>query len=130
MTLGKTAKIIIGALSLWPLIYPFLFMSVGLGSMLWASKSRARGFAPETVFEAVALAHVGTIWLVFGLLPLYIVLLLKTNRVPNDKKPRWAVALFLGNVVAMPVFFYLYVWPDQWPVNDSRSAVNSTTIAE
>jgi hypothetical protein len=25
----------------------------------------------------------------------------------------WAVVLFLGNMIAMPVFFYLYIWPDE-----------------
>jgi hypothetical protein len=51
----------------------------------------------------------------FGLIAFYIVFLFKTDRVPQDKKALWAAVIFLGNMVAMPVFFYFYVWPEQWP---------------
>jgi hypothetical protein len=48
----------------------------------------------------------------FGLLTFYMVYLFRTDRIGQDKKALWAVALFLGNLIAMPVFFVLYIWPD------------------
>jgi EamA domain-containing membrane protein RarD len=51
-----------------------------------------------------------TILWTFALLAIYVRLLFKTERVPTDKKTLWAVVLFLGNMLAMPVFWYLYVW--------------------
>jgi hypothetical protein len=30
--------------------------------------------------------------------------------VPNDKKALWAAVLFFGNMVALPVYWYLYIW--------------------
>jgi hypothetical protein len=51
----------------------------------------------------------------FGLIAFYILFLFKTDRVPQDKKALWAAVLLLGNMLAMPVFFFLYVWPDEWP---------------
>ena len=46
-----------------------------------------------------------------ALLAFYIVHVFRTDRVPSDKKALWAVVLFLGNLFAMPVYWYLYVWP-------------------
>jgi len=46
-----------------------------------------------------------------ALLAFYIVHVFRTDRVPADKKALWAVVLFLGNVFAMPVYWWLYVWP-------------------
>ncbi len=46
-----------------------------------------------------------------ALLVFYIVHVFRTDRVPADKKALWAVVLFLGNFLAMPVYWYLYVWP-------------------
>jgi len=34
---------------------------------------------------------------------IYIVHLFKTDRVPNNKKALWAVVLFLGSMIAMPI---------------------------
>ncbi len=36
--------------------------------------------------------------------------LFKTDVVPQDKKALWAVVLFLGNMISMPIFWYLYIW--------------------
>lgn len=46
-----------------------------------------------------------------ALLAFYIVHVFRTDRVPADKKALWAVVLFLGNFLAMPVYWYLYMWP-------------------
>jgi hypothetical protein len=47
---------------------------------------------------------------VFVLIFVYIRYLFKTDTVPKDKKALWAVVLFLGNMISMPIFWYLYVW--------------------
>jgi hypothetical protein len=44
------------------------------------------------------------------LLIIYVRYLFKTDRVAQDKKTLWAVVLFLGSMIAMPVFWYLYMW--------------------
>ena len=47
---------------------------------------------------------------IIALLVIYVAYLFKTDRVGQDKKALWAVVLLLGNIVAMPVFWYLYIW--------------------
>lgn len=58
--------------------------------------------------------------LVVGLLIYYIRHLFKTKLVPNDMKALWAVVLFLGNMIAMPVFWYHYIWTPAWKSNRSN----------
>lgn len=64
--------------------------------------------------------HFLTIVLMFGLLAIYEVHLFRTDRIPQDKKPPWAVELFLGNMVAMPISFDLDVWKEPRPLVPSR----------
>ena len=49
--------------------------------------------------------------LIVGLLVFYITHLFRTDSVANDKKALWAIVLFLGNVIAMVVYWFLYIWP-------------------
>ena len=61
--------------------------------------------------------------LVFLLIISYIVYLFKTNYVPKDKKALWAVVIILFAVIAMPIFWYLYVWkPIQDPTDEAGPA--------
>ena len=118
MHLSRPLKLAIGALTIWPLAYMFLFFAFVAGTMLWTSlvpKGAAHSAGLTVAFVALFAAHLGTILLTFALITFYVVYLFKTDRVPQDKKALWAAVLLLGAFVAMPVFFYLYVWPDQWP---------------
>jgi len=56
--------------------------------------------------------HFLTMLELFALLVIYIVHLFNTHRVPQDKKALWAVVLFLGNMIAMPIYWYLYIWKE------------------
>ena len=56
--------------------------------------------------------HLLTMLEILVLLVIYIVHVFKTDSVPQDKKALWAVVLFLGNMLAMPVYWYLYIWKE------------------
>jgi hypothetical protein len=45
---------------------------------------------------------------------LCIVYLFCTYRVPQGKKALWAVVLFMGNVIALPIFWFIYIRPATW----------------
>ena len=71
-------------------------------------KSHAAGV--PAAFLGLMAAHPGTILETFGLLAyIYVTFLFKMERVPQDQKALWAAVLFLGNMIAMPVFFHLSV---------------------
>ena len=117
MELGKRAKLFVGALTLWPIVYIFLFIAFAVGMMFYASgvDAATRAQEPPAAFFLVFALHFATILMTLGLVGFYIVYLFKTDRVAQDKKALWAAVLFLGGMIAMPVFFYLYIWPEAAP---------------
>ena len=110
MHLSKPAKVLIAAATAWPLVYMFLFMGFIFSIVVRGlSGPHTRGEVP-VAFKLVFLLHLLTILWMFALLAFYIIYLFKSDRVAQDKKALWAVVLFFGNMIAMPVFWYLYIW--------------------
>src|ERR1039458_7771352 len=112
MHLGKPTKILIAAATAWPLVYLFLFMGFILSMVICGFPGpHTRGEVPGPfIFIVVFVLHLFTILWMFALLAFYITYLFKTDRVAQDKKALWAVVLFFGNMIAMPVFWYLHIW--------------------
>ncbi len=108
MKLSQPAKFIVGALTLLPIAYMVYFI------VSMASSVGTRTGGPDD-FDLLFRLHLGTMLLTFSLMIFYIVYLFRTSRVPQDKKALWAVVLFMGNMFAMPVFWFLYIWQDSKP---------------
>lgn len=49
------------------------------------------------------------------LVGIYIGHVFKNPAIAADKRALWAVVLFFGNVIAMPVYWFLYVWREPPP---------------
>jgi magnesium-transporting ATPase (P-type) len=64
----------------------------------------------DAVFRTLLWLHLIAMALVATLLATYLRYLFKTEQVPREKKALWAGILLLGTFVAMPIFWYLYVW--------------------
>jgi len=62
--------------------------------------------------------HLSVMMLMFLLMAFYIVFLFKTDAVKVEIKALWAIALFMGGPIAMPIFWYLYIWPGHEPADD------------
>lgn len=105
MKLSKPAKILVLILTIFPLIYMGLFLAMIAAT--FTSRHEPDLFSHFGIFMAI---HIGVILLMFALLAFYIVFLFKTNAVKNDMKALWAIVLFFGGPIAMPVFWYLYIW--------------------
>ena len=101
----RGAAILLAIATVLPVVYMFYFFTA-IGppnGHMTSEESRAQ-------FDLLFRLHLSTMALMFGLLLIYIVYLFKTEHVPKDKKALWAVVLFMGNIFAMPVFWFLYVW--------------------
>jgi hypothetical protein len=106
MSLSKPAKfVVIGATVLMPL-YLVLFMA----EMFLTTGNNAGKSLIFEHFELFFLIHGLMMLLQFGLIAFYIVYLFKTQRVAPDQKALWAVVLFMGGPIAMPIFWYLHIW--------------------
>jgi uncharacterized membrane protein (DUF373 family) len=100
-------------LTLFPIIYLagfalfFVWLIIGLRSH--------PPFHPPDSFLAFFPLHLLVTLEIFALLAYYLRDLHRSKRVPTERKPVWAMILLSGNVLAMPVYWYLYFWRDAEP---------------
>ena len=105
----KWAKILLGVATLWPVLYMFIFFMF-IFSMVLFMPDQSAGEGPPTWFFIIFPLHILTMLWIFGLTIFYILNIFKNDRVDQDKKALWAVVIFFGNMFAMPVYWYLYIW--------------------
>jgi hypothetical protein len=108
----KSTKILLAIATIWPLIYMVVFFVVMISTFSSMPLNRPPDAGSLDNFVTIILPlHLLTMLLVMGLTIFYIVNVFRNDRVIKDKKTLWAVVLFLGNVMVMPVYWYLYIWP-------------------
>ena len=107
MTKGKA--LFIAFLTVWPFIYAILFFVLMAVLVISSAGRNPPGDLPLP-FIIVFLIHGATMLLTMGMTAYYIYHVFTTERVHKDQKALWAVVLFLGNIFAMPIYWYLYIW--------------------
>ncbi len=101
---SKQAAALIGFITMLPIAYMFVFFLLVILLMAGNPASHKGPFIILFIF------HFAMIILSWCLTAFYIYYLFKTDYVPQDKKALWAVVIFLGNMLAMPIFWYIYIW--------------------
>lgn len=108
--MSRKKAIVLAIFSVWPFVYMVLAMCMVFGLMMRDVFGESYSREPPIFFMILVPLHFFTMLDIFALLVIYLVHLFKSDRVPQDKKALWAVVLFLGNMIAMPVYWYWYVW--------------------
>ena len=85
------------------------------GYMVYFMSSFGDASLTTEEFDARFKLHTYAIFYIWALMAIYIVSVFKSKTLPNEKRTLWAVVLFMGNLMAMPVYWYLYIW--QQPKN-------------
>ncbi len=116
----KTKKIILGIFTIWPLLYTATFLLfvfpkyflpfILTGMNRYVTPANA---LPDSAFLIIIILHTLTIILSLILLFIYISNIFKNSRIPQEKKFLWTLILFFGNMITMPIYWYLYIWKDQ-----------------
>ena len=112
--LSKPAKLMLGVLSVLPIVYMVFFMGVIFTSV----GKPGGGFLSEPGnFTMLFVAHGTVMLLIMGQVLLYVIDALTKNPTFTDgtQKAIWALILFMGNAMALPVYFGVHVWPDPAP---------------
>lgn len=115
--MNKSKAIVLAAFTVWPIAYMLFFMA-GVASSFFLMRGGSNQMPP--FFGLLIVLHVFTMLEIAGLLVYYILHLFRTDAIPQDKKALWAVVLFMGNALAMPVYWYLYIWKPIRPAGASR----------
>jgi hypothetical protein len=125
----KSGKLFLGALTLWPIVYFFIFLILIFATIVFRPEPGPGGGAPPMIAWIFGL-HILTMLVTIGLTIYYIVDVFRNKRVDKDKKALWAIVIFMGNMIGMPIYWYLYIWKD--PVVPSQpppqlSSVDTST---
>ncbi len=101
MTTPSTAAL--GVISIAPLLV-FMILIAWLPGYAAKVQSTGQEFTPIFTF---AKFYIFTGWLItIGA----IVIAFNSPHVPQSKRIGWAIALFVFNMFALPVFWYRYIW--------------------
>lgn len=101
--MSKVKKILLGIATLWPIIYMFIF----LGFMFFFITNTTN---PEIIFGYLFGGHIFTMLLMIILLIIYIRDVFKNDMVIETRKTLWTILLLFGNMIAMPIYWYIYIW--------------------
>ena len=104
----KPTKVLLGLATLWPFFYLILFFVVIFSTIVFVPGSGEPG--PPPLIALILPLHLFTMLASLALMVFYIVNVFRNDRVDKDKKGLWAVVLFMGNMIAMPIYWYLYIW--------------------
>ena len=104
--MNKGLKLLLGAVTIWLPFYLLLFMGVAFYSAFSGSSE------PSVIWAVIIPLHLLTMLLTIGLMIFYVVNVFRNEQVKKDAKVLWAVVLFMGGIIAMPVYWYLYIWRD------------------
>jgi hypothetical protein len=105
----KAAKLLLGVVTFIPLLAVLSAWALTLSGV------RPSSFAPR--FDDGAFAYLlglaPVTVLPAGLAIFYVIDVFRNDRVIEEKKALWGVVILLGNIFAMPVYWYLYVRPER-----------------
>jgi TRAP-type C4-dicarboxylate transport system permease small subunit len=110
--MSKPKQLLLGVLTIWPLAWTVIFLVV-VGSLILTTMSSSTTMPSNQSpawFPLMFLLQFLTIILIFVLLFIYIKNVFRNDRIPQNKKTLWAAVLFFGSIIAMPIYWYLYIW--------------------
>jgi len=103
--MSKNVRIALGIATFWPFVYIFIFFAFIISTI--ATKNSGQ---QDARFAYLIVIHFLTMFMMLGLVIVYIVDVFKNNLVNKDQKVLWAVVLFFGGMFAMPVYWYMFLW--------------------
>ncbi len=111
--MNKSKKILLGIATLWPILSVSIVFGLTFSFLINPTESETmivNAAHPGGIIAYLLSAHILTSLLTVILLVIYIRDVLKNDKVPETRKTLWTLLLLFGNVIAMPIYYYLYIW--------------------
>lgn len=132
----KSGKILLGLATLWPFVYMIFFFMFIFSMFLFIPTAPPPGSGsglgpgsgpsgPPMFFFVIFPLHLLTILWIIALTVFYMVNVFRNDRVNKDMKVLWAVVIFMGSMIAMPIYWYLYIWREETPGSSTPAALGS-----
>jgi hypothetical protein len=111
---GKGKKVLLGILTFWPVLYMFVFLAFVV-AMMFSIQLMKDSAGPPALFLAILPLHILTMLDILGLMVYYIFDLFKRD-MDSNRKLLLAIAIFVGNMLILPVYWYFYILKEQDPL--------------
>lgn len=103
-------SLLLGA-TVWPVLYIVGFFGFILWTMAFIAGGPQAGPPPMPGFFVLFALHLLTMLTLLGLLAIYVILALKNEALDQNGRILWAIFMCVGGLIAMPIYFFKYVWP-------------------
>ena len=97
--MNRTTKLLLGLVSLFPLLYLLNFI--------------AALFTKTLPFSLMIKYHLAVAGLIVFLLVVFITHVFKNKALDDSRKIMWLIILFFGYPIAMPVYWYHNIWKSE-----------------
>ncbi len=119
MKLSKTQKRIIGAVTLWMLVYPLVFIVLWFAGFTGIfSRVALRGEPPIAffaIFMCAGLIYLLSVFLNVALMGFYWAYIIKNTTTADVWRIIFGVGIYVFGYFAMPLYFYVFVWREETP---------------
>jgi hypothetical protein len=113
--MSRRVKIGLGIATAWPVIYGMLFVAAWLYLILSIiAQPGGRVEAPILVNTLFILAAI-TVAVDCVLVLFYLCHLANNDRIEKEMMTVWTIILLFGSIVAMLVYWYVYIWREEQP---------------
>ena len=104
--MNRPTKLALGAVTVWPVLcFGLLFVALAPSS----SPDGQGTHLPPAMFVAMFYLLAGSLLLGLIALPIFYVVH-ALRHLPSAQQARWIVLLLIGQVVTMPLYWYLKIW--------------------
>ena len=103
----------LAVLSVWPFVYFIIFIGFMFVSFANVGSSSAHNAQAFDAFKYIFVVHLLTMVLMFALTAAYVVHAFRSDELDQDKRTLWVIVLFFGNMLAFPIYWWLYVRPSR-----------------
>ena len=110
---SKRTRILIGVATVWPVVY-FAFFMAAIGAGFWLSRRPDTAHRAD-LFKYIFPLHCFAMLTMFALTAVYIVHAVKNPELRQEMRIIWVIILFMGNMFAFPVYWWLYLRPGARP---------------
>jgi len=112
---NKFNNFILGVFTIYPVFYTLYFFTFVYNSLfikpLGSGISNIKGLHDDLGLDFAI--HLLTVIAILVLIITYIIHIIKNNTLKYKNKIFWLLFMFLCAIVAMPVYWFLYIWRDQ-----------------
>lgn len=114
MRLTKGKKLALGFATAFPIAYLLCFFVIVLFFVV-STALGVRAFAPprdmNLIFMLIFPLHFLTIFVSMALMVIYVIHVMQNPKLSQNDRTMWALVIFLGNLIAMPIYYFMQVLP-------------------